>query len=138
MTSHKYCLNGANLEGKSTAAVRCCADVESCAPPPTSAPTRSPTRRPSLEPTKGPTPRPTSEPSVVPSPAPTGANLTDCRGVSVYVDWRGDGFCDAGLFDYDVRPKRTHATPRSLEATVCHRWTRRFGRGRVFIFLFAP
>jgi len=100
MGNRTYCLNGTALGGKTTAAVRCCADVDPCDDP-TPNPTPLPTPLPSTLPTQLPTIVPTSTPTLLPSFAPTAANVTtDCGGNSVPLEWLGDGFCDAGYFDY--------------------------------------
>jgi len=100
MGNRTYCLNGTALGGKLTAAVRCCADVDPCDDP-TPLPTLLPSPVPSPLPTPLPSSMPTSTPTLLPSFAPTAANVTtDCSGNFVPLEWLGDGFCDAGYFDY--------------------------------------
>jgi hypothetical protein len=119
MGSRTYCLNGTTLGGKATAAVRCCADVNPCDDP-TPAPTLLPSPLPTPQPSPQPTPLPTAQPTRLPSFAPTAANVTtDCAGRAVPLEWLGDGFCDAGSFDYLGSAVNLNCSARAYDGGDC-------------------
>jgi len=118
MGTRSYCLNGTALSGTQTAAVRCCADVEACLDP-----TPLPSSNPIPLPTPLPIPLPSIEPSALPtkqpSPVPTAVNFTDCFGNEVSSEWLGDGFCDAGYFDFDGVAINLNCSARDYDGGDC-------------------